>query len=115
MKDKNCYECKNLPNCRLRDIILNPDIKKCNYAKEGCIYYKGDGLSGSAKDKLLTLLKTNDGVTMQLIHEKTGLEIYDTDKRQVIWNAINRLIKDGHNIKKINGKKGFERVIFTLT
>lgn len=38
----SCMNCKNLKNCKLKDIILS-EIKCCDYAKEGCIYYKGKG------------------------------------------------------------------------
>ena len=111
---KSCLNCLNIENCRLRHLIRDPKIKKCNYAKEGCVRYKTDGLIGTDKDKILYLLKNHKEVNLELIHEKAKLEIATKKDRQIIWNAINRLIKQGYKIKKFSEKRGSGQIIYSL-
>lgn len=89
-----CLTCTNLDNCRLKPIILNPSIEKCNYAAEGCVYYHGE-LRGTDKDKVLHILSDKKMITFGELSEKTGLPIATKRQRQIIWNAVNRLIREG--------------------
>ena len=108
---KNCLKCFNIENCRLRHIIRNPNIKSCNYAKEGCIHYKTTDLVGTDKDKILFLLKKYKEIDLELIHKKAKLEIGTKKERQIIWNAISRLIKEGYEITKFSKKRGDGKTI----
>ena len=114
MTKKTCTQCLNLNTCRLKAIILNPDIITCNYAAEGCIRYKGSWLDKRPKEKILHLLQNNSEVTMQLIHNETGLPIATKRQKQIIWNAVNRLIKQGYNIKKFNAKSKSKEISYSL-
>ena len=99
-----CLTCTNLDNCRLKTIITNPSIKKCNYAKEGCVRYHG-GLRGTDKDKILFCLQNKEVVNLDYIRNTTGLPIETKPQKQIIWNAINRLIREGYRIEKIKGNE----------
>ena len=111
---KSCLNCLNIENCRLRFLIRDPNIETCNYAKEGCIRYKTDGLIGTDKDKILLLLKKYKEIDLELIHEKAKLEIATKNDRQIVWNAINRLIKQGYKINKFSVKRGSGQIIYSL-
>lgn len=102
---KSCLKCSRLQHCRLRDRILDPTIPTCNYAKEGCVHYNGFNKTKSDKDRILDVLKCGEVVTFADIHAKTGMPIADEEDKQLIWNYINRLIKEGHNIEKIKVPK----------
>jgi hypothetical protein len=39
----SCLNCSVLDTCRLKQYILDPNVTYCDYAKEGCIHYKGKG------------------------------------------------------------------------
>ena len=104
---KNCLNCLNIENCRLRHLIRNPEIKTCNYAKEGCRWYKGETPRGTDKDMVLAVLRdANEPVDVKLISLKTGLPIETKSQRQIIWNAINRLIGEGFKIEKKKTNEG---------
>ena len=111
---KNCLKCFNIENCRLRHIIRNPNIKSCNYAKEGCVHYKGDELGGTDKDQVLYCLKKKKEVDLDFISQTTGLPIGTKAERQIIWNAIARLIKEGYEITKFSKKRGDGKTIYSL-
>ena len=111
---KSCLKCLNIENCRLRHLIRDPNIDTCNYAKEGCIHYKTTDLVGTDKDKILFLLKKYKEIDLELIHKKAKLEIGTKKERQIIWNAINRLIKQGYEIEKISEKRGSGKIIYSL-
>lgn len=114
MAKKTCTECLNISTCRLKEIILNPNIPTCNYAKEGCRRYKGKAIIGRPKERILHLLQTNDIVTMQMISEKANLPISTKPEKQIIWNAINRLIKKGYTIKKLDAKSNKREITYLL-
>lgn len=122
MIKKTCLICSSLNNCRLKDFILNKEIKTCNYAKEGCVHYRGVGfvhlinkvgkLRSTDKDHILNLLQHNSVVSMATISKKTGLPISNMPQKQIIWNAVNRLIKEGYNIEKFgkNEEKNYRLI-----
>lgn len=92
---KSCFNCLRLETCRLRDLIKNPNIKTCNYAKEGCIHYRGEVEGKNDKERVLNLLKKNGMCSMSFVMQKI-----EQEEKQVIYNAVNNLIKRGVNIKK---------------
>lgn len=100
--NRTCLECLALDYCLLRDIIRNPEIKHCDYAREGCKKYKGQKLTGSLNKIILKLLEKSP-CTMAQIGEKTEIPITNSKERQVIHNAINRLKKSGYDIIKAKG------------
>ena len=110
MNKKTCLICTTLNTCRLKDFILNKKIKTCNYAKEGCVHYRGVGFvhltnkvskpKGSDKDRILCLLQHHKNISMATISAQTGLPISNMPQKQIIWNAVNRLIKEGYKIEK---------------
>jgi len=114
MAKKNCTQCLNLNTCRLKEIILNPNISTCNYAEQGCVRYNGKGLGKRPKERILHLLQTNDVVTMQMISEKANLPICTKAEKQIIWNAVNRLIKKGYTIKKVDVKSKKREITYLL-
>lgn len=114
MTKKTCTQCLNLNTCRLKAIILNPNISSCNYAQEGCIRYKVKRLHRATKEKILHLLQNNSEVTIQLIHTETGLPIRTKSEKQIIWNAVNRLIKKGYDVKKFNAKSKSKEITYAL-
>lgn len=114
MAKKTCTQCLNLNTCRLRELILNPDIPTCNYAKEECRRYKDKEKVARPKERILHLLQTNDVVTMQMISEKANLPISTKGDKQIIWNAVNRLIRKGYAIKKVDAKSKKREINYSL-
>lgn len=94
----SCLKCEKLhTSCYLRESILSEKVIVADYARWGCIKYKGEG---QRKSKGKFIDRINDYLSE--VKKTTATEIANTlgMDRQVVINSINRLEKKGLQIKK---------------
>lgn len=96
--EASCLKCEKLhTSCYLKKYILSKEIEVCDYARWGCIKYKGEGQRkqrGKAIDRVREYLLEQKQFTASEIAEALCID------RQVVINTINRLEKQGLQITK---------------
>lgn len=106
--DASCLKCEKLhTSCYLRKYILSEEVEVCDYARWGCVKYKGVGQRkqrGKAIERVKEYLLEQKQSTASEIAEALCID------RQVVINAINRLVKQGLQITKkyINNELTYE-------
>ncbi|OFY43998.1 MAG: hypothetical protein A2X18_07670 [Bacteroidetes bacterium GWF2_40_14] len=95
----SCLKCEKLhTSCYsfIRRSILSPDVVVSDYARWGCIKYKGPGqlMHKNARIAVFEALKTGELLSVKRLTEALFLE------RQIILNNISRLKKKGVPVLK---------------